>query len=294
MKLFFGVILAGAILSSCQEDLVDSKKYDTKLDPSQAPTATTNDPVKISAAYADLSGSSVDGTLDRGILISKANDFKSVTVIPATADGNFTVKAQGLAPNSTYYYRSYATNMDGGTTLGAIKSFTTKTGFTAFALSYTTATLADWQGVGFTSIDKDGDGNNWGLAWFNQDAGQICMRSASWVSAGALTPENYLLFPSWDLDGVDGMFTIVVKANNASYYREKFKVVISNAPITEENCREAEVLFVHTLANNNIFTKVIDIPAKFEGGPVYLSIAHFDCTDEVALNLLGATFSYAK
>lgn len=294
IRMFLGVILVGAILVSCQEELVDSKKYDVKLDPSKAPSATTNDPVKISAAYADLSGSSVDGSLDRGILISKTNTFASRTVISAAADGNFTVKAPSLSPNTTYYYRTYSTNLEGGTTLGAIKSFTTKIGFTAFSISYLTATEDDWDNAGFDDIDKDDDEESWGLYWFNQTAGQLCMRSYSWISAGALTPENYLLFPGMELDGVDGIFNIVVKAHNASYFREKFKVVISKEPITFENCQNAEVLFTHTLANNNIFTRAIDIPASYEGGTVYLAIAHFDCTDWVALNFLGGTFSYAK
>lgn len=290
--LYFLIVFITATFVACDDDIVKSD-YDLKVDNTQAPTATTKDPIKVSAAYAELSGTSVKGTLDRGVLVSKTQDFKSVTVVPASADGDFTVKAQALTPNTTYYYRSYATNVEGGTGLGAIKSFKTKVGFTGFSIDYKTATISDWESAGFGNIDKDGDGESWDLAWFSQANNQICMRSYSWDDA-ALTPENYLLFPEIDFDGVDGLLTVVLKGNDGTYFKEKFKVVISNEAITEENCRDAEVLFVHTLANNSIYTKVIDIPAKFEGSKVYIAIAHFDCSDEYALNLLGATFSYAK
>ncbi|MBN1187031.1 MAG: choice-of-anchor J domain-containing protein [Bacteroidales bacterium] len=292
-KFFFGFVITALIATSCQEDLIDAGKYDTKLDASKAPSATTSNPVKVSAAYAILAGSEIGGTEDRGILLSASDDFASVTVIPASSEGNFEVKAESLTPNKTYYYRSYATNLEGGTSLGEIKSFKTRDGFTAFTIDYLTSPMADWLDAGFGDIDKDGDGNSWYMVYYDEEASQIWMKSASWASS-PLTPENYLLLPMMNFEGVDGTLTINMQSTDANYPAEKFKVVVSNEPITVDNCQQAEVLFTHTMADGNVFTKAIEVPASYEGGEVYFAIAHFDCTDNYQLAFLGATFSYAK
>lgn len=294
IKLFLGVVFAGLLINSCQEDLIDSNNYETKLDLSKAPIVTTNNPVKVSAAYANLAGTETGATVDRGFLLSKSNSFTTgVMVIPADLEGDFIVKAGSLSPATTYYHRAYATNLEGGTTLGEIKSFTTREGYTGFSISYLDATEDDWVGIGFDDIDKDGDGETWGLSFFDSEAGLICMKSASWAGS-PLTPENYLLFPVMAFTGIDGIFTINMVATNPNYPAEKFKVVVSDEPITIDNCQEAEVIFTHTLANKNILKQAIDVPATYEGGDVYFAIAHFDCSDNDKLAFLGATFDFAK
>ena len=68
-------------------------------------------------------------------------------------------------------------------------------------------------------------------------------------------------------------------------YRGKFKVIISDSSITEDNCRSAEVLLTHILENYHpaAYYADISIPSSYNGKTVYLGICHFDCTNQFIL-----------
>lgn len=292
---FIAILILGTTFVACQEELTDPKDYEFKVDPSKTPTVATVGETKVSASYAILSGTSGIDRIDCGFLLSTSSNFETYTVHTAgevETDG-FVLKIEALAPQTTYYYKAFAANFLGGTGLGEVKSFTTREGITAFRIDALTSSVEEWENVGFDDIDLDGDGHSWSLGYYDEEAAQAWMTSASWDEA-PLTPNNYLLFPEINFAGVDGVFTITVVGVNPNYPNEKFKIVVSEAAITAENAESADVLFTHTLANKDVFTKSIELPAKYEGKKVYFALVHFDCTDNDQFGFIGASFGYAK
>jgi hypothetical protein len=300
----FVFIFAGAVaLTSCQEELVNPDEYRIEYDQTKAPSLGDASIVKVSAGYAILQASADTGAVDRGFLISESeNDFsaakvisvkKDADVVELDSDGTFSLRASGLQGQKTYYFKSFAANFEGGTVTGSVQSFTTRESVVAYKISTAGSSLDDWQNAGFESIDKDGDGLGWDLTFYDEAETQVAFISYSWYGE-PVTPENYLVFPELSLDGVDGTVSVSLQAADADWSAETFKVVISDAPITEENCRDAEVLYTNTLAGGDVFSATVDIPATYEGGNIYLALVHAEVTDMYAIMFLGTQLSYAK
>jgi len=289
-------LLSGIILMSCQEELVDGSKYSTVFDSSKTPVAHTGTATKISAFFAVITGSasSADSIWDCGIMVADNKVFNKPTVVTSSTDGgDFQVKVTGLTDSTVYFYRSYAVNPSGGGAYGETDSLLTKVGVPAFSINAEADSVGAWSLIGFTTIDKDGDGEDWYFGYYDKDSTQGCYLSQSW-NQGALTPENYLLLPGILLDGFDGGITIDLVAMDPDYYAEKFKVVISDSPITSENCQSAEVLYENTLPDAEVLEFSVDIPDSFNGKTVYIGLAHYDCSDNYALALTGFKVYYAK
>jgi hypothetical protein len=291
LKPFILVLMAALIFTGCQEEFAKGD-YEI-LDPSKVPSVTTGNPVQISSNFAVLAGTSQGADIEKGILLADNEDLNNASVFTVSSEDELQVRATGLSPNTEYFYAAFGVSAEGGSGIGEVKSFTTLDGVVEFSINYRTSSLQDWQNAGFETIDMDGDGEDWGLTWYNQSAGQVAFASYSW-SGSPLTPENYLVFPEMNFNGIFGVLNFSIQAGDPSWFAEHVKLVVSSEPITEENAREAEVIFTHTLANANVFTASVDVPAKYEGSPVYFALVHADVTDYYVVYFLGANFSYAK
>ncbi|MDO7848991.1 FG-GAP-like repeat-containing protein [Hymenobacter sp. M29] len=101
---------------------------------SVVPTVSTDTPGSITATGAVLGGSvTADGNAivtERGVVYSSTNNNPTIGAAGVTQDingtgtGNFSKTISGLAANTTYYVRAYATN-NAGTSYGSPLSFTT-------------------------------------------------------------------------------------------------------------------------------------------------------------------------
>jgi hypothetical protein len=290
------VLLIGGVFTSCQEELVDASKYEIKYDFTRVPTTSTGSAIKVSAAYAILSGTaaSSDSILDCGIMVADNEDFNNPKVVSAEMDGgDFQVKVDKLEYTTVYFFRSYAVNQVAGGVYGETQTFTTNEGLVPFEISTEDSTVEAWSNAGFTTIDKDGDGNEWSFEFANEDSTQAYYTSYSW-NESAFTPENYLLLPAISYTGVDGAFSVDLVALDPDWYEETFKIIISENPITVDNCQDAEVLFSSTLPDGKPYNMTVDIPASYEGKTIYLGIAHYDCSGNSAIILTGCKFSFAK
>ncbi|MBE6244024.1 MAG: hypothetical protein E7108_00675 [Bacteroidales bacterium] len=123
----------------------------------------------------------------------------------------------------------------------------------------------------FSLIDKDGDG----YCWEYYD-GEVT--SDSWKSGGigALTPENYLVTPAIEIG--TKMKTAFVSFDVRAKYDEGYRVLISTSPITEANCREADVALDWQVTVNEWITVTVDI-SDYRGETVYVALLHGNCTD---------------
>jgi hypothetical protein len=95
------------------------------------PTVSTGSSTSISSGTAVSAGTITDpgctSIINYGIEFSTTSGFSSGTqVVSGNLSGNnFTSSLSGLAPNTTYFYKAFATN-DAGTSYGIQQSFTTK------------------------------------------------------------------------------------------------------------------------------------------------------------------------
>jgi len=293
-KLIIGVFLILFAFSACEEELIQPEDYKYEYDQSQAPQVSNDQLIKVSATYATFSADADTLYVDRGFILDTLEDFSTQRVFPATGETDeFEVTATDLRENKTYYYKSYATTIMGGTTTGAVGSFTTKQSVTPFSISYDKATVEEWESAGFSSIDKDGDGNDWSLTYYDEEAGQVAFISYSWLNE-ALTPENYLVYPDLELSGIDGLLTFTLQAGDPNFPQETLKLIVSDQPITSDNVGDAEVIYTTTLQDDDLFTASVNIPAAYEGGNVYFALAHTEVTDMFSVYFLGTSFSYVE
>lgn len=130
----------------------------------------------------------------------------------------------------------------------------------------------------WTLLDKDGDGHNWN--WYDGAA-----TSDSYISGGvgAVKPENYLVSPAVTIGGTtDNVYlTFELAAGDSDYPEENYRVIISESPITLDNCRNATLLRDWTALDSSykdFKMETIDITA-YKGKKVYIGFVHGNCTD---------------
>jgi len=136
-------------------------------------------------------------------------------------------------------------------------------------------------------LDKDGDGFCWE---FYAGYGTVC--SDSYLSKeGALTPENYLISPAITIpaESVNPELTFELAASATNAYQEKYKIIISESPITLDNCRDAKTLrdfteLTQAYSKRTFQTENIDL-SGYQGKTVYIGFVHGDCTDMESLLL---------
>jgi|GEM_PF-580140 len=131
---------------------------------------------------------------------------------------------------------------------------------------------------GWSEIDKDGDGYTW--EWWG---GTPSMTSDSYRGGVDIDPENYLVSPAITIPASVAEPTLSFEVASGAgatslYYKERYTVLISEVPITFDNCRTVPVLQAETeLTEANRgrrFTTVnIDL-TPHRGKTVYFSIAH--------------------
>ena len=168
-----------------------------------------------------------------------------------------------------------------------------------FTESFETGVPSDW-----TALDADGDGHNWirasvGMAGYSitPHSGDDFVYSESYNgSAGALTPDNFLVTPQVTL--VNGStFSFWAAAQDASYAAEHFGVAVSdngtsNWTMVQEwtmTAKEGERGPRGMNAMGNYYQYTVDL-SQF-AGQKYIAIRHFNCTDWFYLDVDDAELS---
>lgn len=156
---------------------------------------------------------------------------------------------------------------------------------------------------GWTMIDADGDGYNWGTDVQGNYGGHESdhsVASASWMNvAGALTPDNYLVTPEIPLGGV---LSFWARTNDTNYPAEHFGVAVSTE--SNDNPEDFNMLQEWTMtvrrggdgANRNAMNRgnnrslgewykyEVDLSA-YEGQNGYVAIRHFNSYDMFVLSV---------
>ena len=147
---------------------------------------------------------------------------------------------------------------------------------------------------GWTFIDYDGDGNNWGwprdFYGFTTHSGDdsSVLISYSYYSATALTPDNWAIAPAGIVDP-DGTMTVTLWAigqdpswaeeHFAIYAQEVEKVDLDN--FNPGDWKQISDEFIAT-ADYQMYTGDL---SEFAGKAVYVAIRHYNVSDMFALNI---------
>lgn len=134
--------------------------------------------------------------------------------------------------------------------------------------------------AGWTTVDADGDGNNWevipsedeGYAWGHNSV--KCLSSASYDKGNemALTPDNWLISPSRPLEG---RFTFYAEGIDVSYSQEHFAVYVSTTDRNTESFAQVSEEYVAT----SVWKKYTIDLSSYGGQVGYVAIRHFNVTD---------------
>ena len=213
-------------------------------------------------------GKSANPTIDNATVVD-------VAASAATALTSFSTELT-LEQGTTYHVRAYAKNA-AGITYSSDQTVNTPAATVLLSEDFAT----DPFDRGWTEIDKDGDGYTW--EWYDG-----AMTSDSWRSkgVGALTPENYLISPSFAIPAAAKNVTLrfQLAAEDDTDYEEAYKVIVSENEITFDNCRDADVLQDWTTLteeySDETFVGVSVDMTAYKGKTVYIGIVHGNCTGQ--------------
>lgn len=132
----------------------------------------------------------------------------------------------------------------------------------------------------FTTVDSDGDGYNWSYATGSSHSGTGVLTSASYISSGALTPDNWLISPKIKLGGSVSFW---YAGQDPSYASEVFKVYIYQGDEIPANVSSFTALSEDITATGDMQEKVIDLSSY--SGTGYIAIRHYNVTDMFRLNI---------
>ncbi|MFN8273857.1 MAG: choice-of-anchor J domain-containing protein [Flavobacteriaceae bacterium] len=152
---------------------------------------------------------------------------------------------------------------------------------TLFLDDFEDGTITDW-----TLVDSDGDGNNWIAV--NMTVAPIYkgMRSNSWITTGALTPDNWAITPGIDIGfGGDLTLTWDVVARDPAWDAEKYSVYISDSNTVAGMMATTPVLEENTLDGVNVMTqRSVTVPAGLNG-TIYIGFRHFGVSDQFTIDI---------
>ncbi len=139
----------------------------------------------------------------------------------------------------------------------------------------------------WSTIDKDGDGNNWFADTWDNPLGftESYVVSESWLDPDPLTPENYLVSPQINLSGLTGTVQLkyTLQVGDADYFAEHYKVAVSTTGkevadftniVKDEICVAEDYYDVSPFWHE----RTVDL-TPFIGQNIYLTFCHYDCTD---------------
>ena len=88
---------------------------------------------------------------------------------------------------------------------------------------------SDPEEAGCTLLDADGDGNNWYMSDASSNSGNYALRSDSWTTDGALTPDNWIFSPAIDLSEATSPVASIYVRSGTSYYPDSFQMYAGTA-----------------------------------------------------------------
>ena len=144
---------------------------------------------------------------------------------------------------------------------------------------------------GWTSIDADGDGNEWYHLYgsnFANHTGNGHVTSASY-QGGVLTPDNWLVSPKVALDGTLSFWAC---GQDPSYAEEVFAVYVSTEDPTDP--ASFELISDEFITATGTMTEYTFDLSRYGGEEGYVAIRHYNVSDMFRLNIDDIAINYIE
>lgn len=195
-----------------------------------------------------------------------------------------TTSISGLTASTAYDF--YVQNDCGGSgTSTWTGPYTFTTPCAAVSLPFSEgfeSTIGCW-----SQFDKDGDTYQWDVSTgITTHSGTGVITSSSYDNtAGALTPENWLVSPNIDLSTAIGSGALTLKyyvvAVDQAWPSEHYKVVVSTTGAAS-TANFTDILVEETITAGAYFEKIVNLDA-YAGQTINIAFVHFNCTDMFAI-----------
>lgn len=228
-----------------------------------------------------------NGTPESYILsyrVAGAEEFTTVTVTD-------TFYSFGTLPEGTTYELQMQTNCspsEGQSPLTPLMTFTTPVNCNnALTVPFvetfesSSPSLSCW-----TAFDADRDGYFWEIMNDNtlSHDGNRMAYSVSWDgSAGALTPDNWLVSPAVQITDANAQLRYWIR-NYSNSYPENYSVYVSTGNTPSAFLQTTPLVDSVTLDNENYLEHVFDLSAYY-GQTIYVAFRHFGTEDQEAILL---------
>jgi len=138
-----------------------------------------------------------------------------------------------------------------------------------------------FEGAGFapdcwTLNDVDGDTYNWRVSTASPHTGTKSAASDSYINGlGALTPDNYMITPQFEINASNLQLTYWVAAQDYDYPSDKYSVMVST---TGKNPADFTTVTTETLTDTTWAMRTVSLSA-YNGQDVYIAFRHWGSTD---------------
>lgn len=251
------------------------------------PTASCN-PLTWDAGNITTSGSAISGTFSLtnvggGTLTASSITGLSApfttTLVPASVS-----LAAGASATFTFTYSPIVAGTNSQTAViatngGNISISLTGTGIQCNTIStypFNEGFEANFSPDCWSMNDVDGDGYNWYLnTTAYPHSGLACASSASWNSV-ALTPDNYLITPQFNINAANLQLKYWVAAQDPDYPAENYSVLVSTTGTAPANFTE---VFTEILTADTTWAERTVSLSAYNGQNIYIAFRHHDVTD---------------
>ena len=146
---------------------------------------------------------------------------------------------------------------------------------------------------GWTAIDQDGDGYNWGLSisavsatYQTAHTGSAAVHSASYdgYSSEALNTNNFLVSPAFELPDGDYKLTWWARTTDTEY-PETYSVYVSTEGNTVSDFLATTPVYTHTFTGSEgVYTKYSVSLNDYAGATIYVAFRHH-CYDKFSMSI---------
>ncbi len=134
--------------------------------------------------------------------------------------------------------------------------------------------------AGWSSWDADGDGYGWDVDdYYSYPDGTYSLTSRSYYGGQALTPDNWLISPQVELDGILSFYA----QNYASYYPEQFAVYVYVGELGENPNADDFVKISDDIVPPAAWTEYTFDLSEYAGANGCFAIRHYGTTDQFRL-----------
>lgn len=138
--------------------------------------------------------------------------------------------------------------------------------------------------LGWLTVDNDGDTYNWFVldSVVYAHTGTKCAGSDSWYNQVVLTPDNFLIAPSFTVTQATSMLKWWAAAQDPDYPADHYGVFVSTTGNAVADF--TEMVFEETLESSVWEQRQVNL-SEYLGQEIFIAFRHYNCTDNYVMKI---------